>query len=475
MTTIAAIAYISPDDARALSLSLFRAMETLAHADAHLHSVHFAAGEGEAETEITTTLFRATQVAHSSCESALARVEPFYDTHTAGTVAADSASCFCSCSCRSLVSSTLKNADTVVSALEHASNHLSTIVSLPLSVFCGDEAMRAAIDAGDLGAISLAVVLLLELPSLAPPLQLVHHALSLRQKNTETTCIVCVLLTVPAIAASACNADEKGNTALMIASVNGHTEFVNALLACPTVVQSAGAVDITGKTELMIASENGNNTQILTVNDTNNNTALMLASKNGHTETVRTLLACPTVVQSAGDVNTNGYTALMLASLNGYTETVVALLACPTVVQTASAVNEYGFTALILSSATGNAETVAALLVCPTIVLSAGVSTNYGLTALMFASTNGHAETVAALLACPTVAQSASAINTNGDTALILASYQGHTETVAALLECPVVVQSAGAVNTNGNTALMLAQLTNKDDALITLLLCVQH
>ncbi len=325
MATMAAIAYISPDDARALSLSLFRAMETLAHSEAHLHSVHFAElkGKGEAEgnteTEITTTLFRASQVAHSSCESALARVEPFYDTHAKGTVADDSASC----SCRSFVAFALRNANTVVAALEHASNHLSTTTSLPLSVFCGDEAMRAAIDAGDLGAISLAVVLLLELPSLLSPLrQLVHHALSLRQKSTETTRIVCILLTVPAIAASAGNADTDGDTALMIASVNGHAETVSALLACPTVVQSAGAVNTDGYT------------------------ALMLASSNGHTETVTALLACPTVIQSAGVVDTRGNTVLMLASSNGCTKTVAALLACPTIVLSASAVNRRGATAL---------------------------------------------------------------------------------------------------------------------------------
>ena len=207
-------------------------------------------------------------------------------------------------------------------ALEHASKNASLITSLPLSFFCGDEAMRAAIDSRNLGAISLAVVLLLELPfSLAPPLhQLVHYAMG--QKNTETTRIVCVLLTVPAIAASACNADKDGFTALMLASTNGHAETVTALLACPTVAQSSGAADITGTT------------------------ALMLASKNGHTETIVGLLACPPVVQSACAVNIDGFTALMLAAKFGQSEAVTALLACPTVVQSAGAVNKKGDTAL---------------------------------------------------------------------------------------------------------------------------------
>jgi hypothetical protein len=308
-------------------------METLVSADAHLHSVHWEKGKGEekAEAEITTILFRASQVAHSLCESALARVEPFYDTHTAGNVAADSASCFCSCSCRSLVSSALKNADTVVTALEHASKHLSTIVSLPLSDFCGNEAMRAAIDSRNLGAISLAVVLLLELPSLAPPLQLVHHALYLRNKSTETIAhIVCILLTVPAIAASACNEDTNDITALMLASKKRHAEMVTALLACPVISQSAGAVNKNG------------------------NTALMFASRSGRTETVAALLAFPTVVQSAGAANKNGDTALMFASANGDIEIVNALLACPTVVESVGAFGSNGFTALKLAQHYGH-------------------------------------------------------------------------------------------------------------------------
>jgi hypothetical protein len=414
---MAAIACISPDDARAFSISLFRAMETLAHADAHLHSEHSVHSEkGEGEAEITTILFRASQVAHASCESALAHIEPFYDTNTEGT-----ASCSCSCSCRSLVSYALKNADTVSMALEHASKNASLITSLPLSDFCGDEAMRAAIDAADLGAISLAVVLLSEIPfSLAPPLhQLVHHALSLRQRSTEidvNTRIVCVLLTVPAIAASATNADTDGNTALMLASKYGHTKFVNALLACPTVVQPAGAVDTDGYT------------------------ALMLASKNGHTETIVGLLACPPVVQSACAVNIDGFTALMLAAKFGQSEAVTALLACPTVVQSAGAVNVNGNTALMIASCNWRTLTVTALLACPEVVQSAGAVNYYGYTALMHASQNGHNETVTALLACPTVVQTASTVSAYGETAFMIAQRRKHDAIIALLSSFDVVI-----------------------------------
>jgi ankyrin repeat protein len=378
---MAAITSISPDDARTLSISLFRAMEILAHADAHLHSVHSEKGEGD--TEITTILFRASQVAHSSCESALARVEIFYDTDTECTVVADD-SASCSCLCMSLVSSALKNADTVSTALEYTSkNYL--ITTLSSSVLCGNEATRAAIDAGDLGAISLTVVLLLELPSLpsllSPPHQVLHYACKSKSKsksNASTepdvnTRIVCVLLTVHEIAASACNADPHGDTALMIAATFGYTATVIALLACPAVVQSAGAVNKYG------------------------NTALTIAATFGYTATVIALLACPAVVQSAGAVNRYGNTALMIASRNGNTETVTALLACPPVVQSAGAVNTYGDTALTLACNGGHTETVIALIACPAVVQSASIENTYGDTALMLAQKNKNDAVIALL------------------------------------------------------------------------------
>jgi ankyrin repeat protein len=447
------MAGVYPDDARTLSVSLFRAMETLAHADAHLHAV-YSVHSTKAEADITTTLFHASQVAHSLCESALARVEPFYDAHTEGILAADSAfcscSCSCSCSCRSFVSSALKNADAVSMALEYASENVSSVALQPVSWCCGDEATRAAIDAGDLGAISLAVVLLLELPrSSSSPLQLVHHAMRKSKSNTEPaviTRIIRLLLLVPAIAASATDADTHGNTALMLASANGHAEAVTALLACPTVVQSLSVVTTNGK-----------------------NTALMLASANGHAEIVATLLACPIVVQNAGAANQRNFTALMLASQRGHIETVTALLASPIVIQSAGAVDLHGDTALMIASRNGHTETVNALLACPPIVQSAGVGNTYGNTALMIALAHGHKETVNALLACPPVVQSAGAVNSYGDTALMLACIHGHSETVATLLACPQVIEFVDACNKNGDTALDFAQ-RHKNDAIIELL-----
>ena len=453
---------ISPDDARVLSVSLFQAMETLAHADAHLHSHSVYSEKGDekakAESQITTSLFRASQVVHSSCELALARVEPFYTARNHEITDSDSISC------RSLVTSALANAEIVAAALEHASKNCF-LLSLPVFIVCGDAAMRSAIDAGDLGAISLAVVLLLELPvsvPLPPLVQLVHHALSLRNSNSSSSTttevkarIVRVLLFVPEIAASANNADADGNTALMLASSYGNTDAVITLLACPAVFESAGARDIYG------------------------DTALMRAAVNGHTETVAALLACPLVVLSAGAQNACLNSALMLASWKGHTKIVVALLACHIVVQSAGDVNKSGSTALMCASFNGHAETVAALLACPTVFQTAGADNKYCETALMLASRNGHTETVIALLAYPTVVQSAGATNVVGDTALMLAVECGYSAIVTALLACPQVMQSAGAANRHGKTALMIAQRNwndasaqrNEYDAIIALLL----
>jgi ankyrin repeat protein len=433
--------FISPDDARTLSVSLFEAMATLAHADAHFHSLQSA--KAKAESLITTTLLHASQVAHSLCESALARVEPFYDTSTESTVAVavaadDSASCLC----RSVVTSALERACTVATALEYASKNC-LVVSLPLSYVCGDEAMHAAIDAGDLGAISLAVALLSQL-SVSPSPQLLHSAM--RNTSIESAVIARiarVLLTLPVLTASANDADADGNTTLMVASAYARNEAVAVLLACPQVAQFADAVNRYGHTALIFAS--------------------------GHAETVAALLECPTVIQSAAVVNQYGYTALMTASFHGCTEAVVALLACPEVMQSAGAVNANGDTALMLASTYGRRPTVTALLACPEVVQSACAVDKRGYTALMLASVRGYSPTVTALLVCSVVVQSACAVDKRGYTALMLASERGHTETVAALLVCPNVVQSIGTVNENGSTALLIAQ-RNGNNALIALL-----
>jgi hypothetical protein len=349
---------ISPNDARLLSVSLFKALETLTRADALLHSMHFA------ESPILATLFRASQTACSSCESALTHVEPFYDEHAFRD--------FSDSACRILVTSALEHADIVVAALEHASVRLVSPRDLHLPLLCGEEAMRAAIDAGDLGAISLGVVLFRESP---PPssTKLVHFALRSRCVKCREH-VVRILMSVPSVAVSASEIDSISFTALMHASQGGNIESVNALLACPCVVASANTVNCFG------------------------DTALMIASARGHAEIVKALLACPSVIQHAGAANQRKHTALMLASMHGHTETIRTLLACPEIMDSASTANTFGRTALMLASMQGHTETVIALLECPAIIHVADFTDMRGKTALMLASIQGHMETVFALL-----------------------------------------------------------------------------
>jgi ankyrin repeat protein len=267
------------------------------------------------------------------------------------------------------------NASTVSRALEHtrACTRLSSV-----DLLCGEEAMRAAIEADDLGALALSVVLFqetLQSTDILAARKLVHFAIAIK-KEKSCTDILRLLLSVPAIAASANVFSEnivgRKSTALMIAAENGHRDAVGVLLACPVVAQFADARDSLG------------------------NTSLMLASLFDHTEIVSVLLMCPVVVRSADIGNTKGNTALMQAAMYASDETVVALLACHSIVLTAAAANnDYGNTALMMASIWGKIKSVSALLACPVVMRAAHACNNWGMTALTLALQNGHHEVFA--------------------------------------------------------------------------------
>jgi len=120
-----------------------------------------------------------------------------------------------------------------------------------------------------------------------------------------------------------------GMTALMHASVSGHTEAVKLMLNAGASVDTRAD---NGRTALIFAASKGKNQTAITLlgagadvnrRDDGGYTALMVASYGGFTETVKTLLA------SGADVNYKTYsvgkTALMLASEKGH-KTVVELL-----------------------------------------------------------------------------------------------------------------------------------------------------
>jgi hypothetical protein len=168
------------ETARSLSVALFAAMNALTCAEAQLHEKERE--KKECETCIVLALVHAMRVTHATCEAALTRVEPMYDAATCD--ASEYASC------KTAVACALENASVIVCALEHA----STQSFLSMDV-CGDAAMRAAIDAANVGAVALGVVLLSEFHAIAPPRGLFLHAL----RRKSALCIVRLLLSSPVI------------------------------------------------------------------------------------------------------------------------------------------------------------------------------------------------------------------------------------------------------------------------------------
>ncbi len=156
--------------------------------------------------------------------------------------------------------------------------------------------------------------------------------------------------------------DKFGYTALMMASMYGNVEVVEALL-------SRGA-------------------KVDEKNDSGY-TALIWASANDHVEIVKALLDAGAKVNEKNDT---GYTALMTASANDYVEVVKTLLDAGAKVDEK---NDKGYTALIWASIHADVEVVKTLL-------SRGAKVDekdkFGGTALMRASERGDVEVVKLLL-----------------------------------------------------------------------------
>ena len=122
--------------------------------------------------------------------------------------------------------------------------------------------------------------------------------------------------------------DNRGGSALLLASENGHTEIAKLLIAKRADVN---AVDNFGNTALMFASSRGH-TKIaelliekgadLNARNDNRKTALWIAIEKRHTEIAKLLIAKGIDVNA---VDSTGDTALMEASNGGHTEIVELL------------------------------------------------------------------------------------------------------------------------------------------------------
>uniref|UniRef100_A0A0G4FF66 Uncharacterized protein n=1 Tax=Chromera velia CCMP2878 TaxID=1169474 RepID=A0A0G4FF66_9ALVE len=191
--------------------------------------------------------------------------------------------------------------------------------------------------------------------------------------------------------------DENGMTALLWASLNGHTDIVRLL------VDAKANVDIQdqpGMTALMGASVNGHTDIVRLLVDAKANvdmqdrihkkTALLWASDEGHTDIVRLL------VDAKANVNMQdqaGMTALMGASVNGHTEVVRLLVDAKANVDMQDRI--YRKTALLWASNKGHTDIVRLLVDAKANV---DIQDQSGMTALLWASVNGHTDIVRLLV-----------------------------------------------------------------------------
>lgn len=155
--------------------------------------------------------------------------------------------------------------------------------------------------------------------------------------------------------------DSDGNTALMLASGNGHTEVVRALLAAKADVNAKSPDD--------------------------SSTALYMAATNGHTAAVQALLGAEADVDAK--TTGTGATALIQAAGFGRTAVVQALLAAEAEVNAKKKFNIQGFTALMYAAFLGHVEVVQLLLDAKADV---SAKDQTGRTALLLAKQNGHEE-----------------------------------------------------------------------------------
>ncbi|VDH94288.1 Hypothetical predicted protein [Mytilus galloprovincialis] len=303
------------------------------------------------------------------------------------------------------------------------------------------------------------------------------------------------------------DADVNGITALMYASMHGHTDICNLLIskkanihavdkfewtclmwACFMGYESTAELfisagleinkkDILGNTALLLASQCGN-TKILcllisnganaSVVNTNGSTAIILALKNGNISTANFLITkgahvtekekvktSDTILSVADDhitasalnpADKNINTALKVAAVEGNTETASLLLRKGIDV---NVIDNDRNTALLLAIMGGHSETVDLLIRNEADINNPDV--NVGNSALLFVAGAGHKDTVDLLI---TKGADINTADKNGNTALLLAARSGNTDTVVLLLTIGADLSNADKY---GNTALILA------------------
>ena len=272
--------------------------------------------------------------------------------------------------------------------------------------------------------------------------------------------------------------DERGDTALMRASLKGHVDLCELFLDAgadmevrdmyggATVAQRAVAY---GKTDVvLLLLERGAD---LDARDMDDATALLIAATKGRASLVEML------VGRGADANAedrHGETALLRAAVKGHADIITMLLDAGAVIDHKSKANDC---ALLQASAAGHLAAAETLLVrgC-----KRNVSDGQHRSALMLASTNNHPDVVTmlcahkvdssfshlSLLRCAHMglakvcgALVAAGVNREtktkyGNTALMVACNRGHYECARTLLEGGC---KTDPTNLNGDTALTMA------------------
>lgn len=260
--------------------------------------------------------------------------------------------------------------------------------------------------------------------------------------------------------ANGCNinhTNDVGQTALIEAASNGHTEVVQMLLEKEEI--DINLVDTKGRSPLHCAAKNGHTEIVQTllkmdridINlvDSYGTSALILAAKIGHSQVVQMLLEKEEIKVNL--VDSNKRSALLCVAENGHTEIVQTLLKMDRI--DINLVDSYGNSALILAARNRHSQVVQALLENKEIDIN--LVDSKGRSPLLCAAKNGHTEVVQMLLEKEEI--KVNLVDSEKISALSLASKLGYTEIAKALLKHPQIDIRCGGEN--NSTPLLTAAL----------------
>ncbi len=245
--------------------------------------------------------------------------------------------------------------------------------------------------------------------------------------------------------------NQYGNSPLILAAFNGHTECVKLLLTAPGI--DVNKVNQYGDSPLCLAAFKGHTECVkllldapgIDVNLANqdDDSPLCLAAENGHTECVKLLL-------DASDINLTAYTPLHFAVMTNDSAELHKLITSHK--WDINQADHRGDTPLIWTAIAGHTECMKLLLDAPGVDVN--LANQDGLSPLSFAAIIGHTECMKLLLDAPRI--DVNLANQYGVSPLFWAAEKGHTECVKLLLAAPGI--DVNKKNKNGDTALRLAK-----------------